>query len=157
MIYKNFDEHITRKHGVIVEGWPLPLFNNPSAIGSQLELGVLIRAWQTGATRFRKMSEDEFMAWMESRSPSQPPFTATGVPPEIPPSGGYNQDPNITPPPNQPSFHTALNVMSLQPAATPWTSGNVPKKPRKTRSDKGKTRKKPSQVPGASVFDANTQ
>lgn len=159
MIYKNFNDHITRKHGVIIEGWPLPVFDNPSAIGSQVELNVLLRAWQSGATRFRKMSEDEYMAWMENRTSSQPPLaTATiGSSPEISPPEGRNQDTGITPPSDQPSFHTTFNVMSLEPAATPRTSNNAPKKPRKTRSDKGKPRKKPSQVPGANVFHASTQ
>jgi hypothetical protein len=41
MIYKNFDGHITRKHGIVIEGWPLRAFDNPSAIGSQVELNVL--------------------------------------------------------------------------------------------------------------------
>jgi len=38
MIYVNFDEHITLKHGVVVEGWLFCKFKNPSAIGSQVEL-----------------------------------------------------------------------------------------------------------------------
>ena len=62
MIYKNFSDHITHKHGIVIEGWPLRVFDNPSAIGSQAELNVLLKAWETGTTRFRKMPEDEHMA-----------------------------------------------------------------------------------------------
>jgi hypothetical protein len=156
MIYKNFDEHITRKHGIIIEGWPLPLFDNPSAIGSQVELNVLLRAWQTGATRFHKITEDEYMTWMESRAPSEPSPTSAAGPP---PPEEQSQDSSTTPPTNPPVVHAMFNIISLEleSASTPQASKNMPKKPRKTRSDKGKPRKKPSQLPGANIFYTDMQ
>ena len=158
MMYKDFDEHITRKHGIIVEDWPLRVFNNPSAIGSQVELNILLRAWQTGATRFHKMTEDEHMAWLENRCSSEPPSTgAASFLPATPPPEARNQDTAPIPLTNPSMFHSSFNVISLEPAPTPQTSNNAPKKPRKTRSDKGKPRRKGSQIPGANVFHASTQ
>ena len=68
VIYKDFDECITRKHGIIVERWPLRRFCCPSEIASQMELNVLLESWQSGVTRFCKMGEDEYMAWMDDRA-----------------------------------------------------------------------------------------
>ncbi|KAH7904201.1 hypothetical protein BJ138DRAFT_1239951 [Hygrophoropsis aurantiaca] len=63
MYYVNFDENITAKYRVLVENWPLPKFCNPGSIGSNVELKVLYNAWQSGATYFRKMTQDEFRRW----------------------------------------------------------------------------------------------
>jgi hypothetical protein len=170
MIYKNFEDHITRKHGIVVEGWPLRMFDNPSAIGSHVELNVLLRAWETGATRFRKMTEDEYMSWMESRANLEAPSTAAlGFPPAIAlPQPGVQDASIILPivlpivpsiPPADllmPAIHPSFNIISLESVTTPQTNNSAPKKTRKTRSDKGKTRKKPSQVPGATIFHAGT-
>jgi hypothetical protein len=157
MIYKNFEDHVTRKHGIVVEGWPLCTFENPSAIGSQVELNVLLRAWQTGATRFRKMTEVEYMAWMESRGNAEPPSTAaaSSLPAIVLPEA-QNQDTSIAPPVDLPAIHALFNIISLESATTPRASNDVPKKTRKTRSDKGKSRKKPLQVPGVDVFCSST-
>lgn len=181
MIYKDFDQHITRKHGIIVEGWPLPKFDNPSAIGSQVELGILLRSWQKGATRFRKMKDDEFTVWLQNRAradlqlPStgtanlQPPSTnaANFQPPStnaanlqstVSPSQTYGQD--ISPTLAMDHSTGSFGIISFD-SPTPLATGsngqvNPPKKPRKTRSDKGMPRKKPPQLPGTSTFQAST-
>lgn len=156
MQYKNFDDHITRKHGIVIEGWPLKTFENPSSVGSQLELKVLLNSWKSGATHFRKMSTTEHMAWVESRaepSPS-PSVDEQGTPPP-PPQQAFN----FTFVTNTPGVGEALSIQSEQPAAqtsittTPDTAPAT-KKPRKVRSDKGKPRKKASQIPGITTFSA---
>lgn len=166
MIYKSFDDHITRKHGIVIEGWPLRAFENPSAIGSQIELNILFNAWQTGATRFRKMTTDEHLAWVESRANSEPPSThAVGFPPQemsitpptnspaMLPAQAHNKETSLAPPTNLPAFHvSSFGIISLESATNPQTSSNPSKRPRKTRSDKGKPRKKPSQIEGTSTF-----
>lgn len=154
MNYKNF-EHITRKHGIVVEGWPLPVFDNPSSIGSQVELQVLLRAWQTGATRFRKMTAEQHMSWVESRAEPPPPLDAP--PALLPPSSTHDGDEDlVTLAMNHSTSHASLNIISFEPPTTPLvgvpSTVNMPKKPRKTRSDKGKPRKKASQVLGANVL-----
>jgi hypothetical protein len=158
MIYKGFDKHITRKHGIVIEGWPLGTFDNPSSIGSQLELKVLLNAWQTGATRFRKMNDKEHMAWVENHADSEGPSPLATHPPSpsLPLPGQLNgQDPAspITPEPQAP-----FNVIHFEPSTTSPPTNNTPKpkRPRKARSDKGKPRKKPSQVPGVATFHTNT-
>src|SRR5882762_9073989 len=105
MIYKNFDEHIMRKHGIVVEGWPLCIFDNPSAIGSQVELNILLRACQAGTTLFHRMTEDEHMAWVESHANSESlSIGGTGFPTTIPPPQAHIQDTCLTPLTNPPSF-----------------------------------------------------
>lgn len=156
MIYKNFSDHITRKHGIVVEGWPLRVFDNPSAIGSQVELNVLLKAWETGATRFRKMPEDEHMAWLESRGDLGPVSSAVATA-AVPPPQAHDQETILTAPANFPALHTSFNIVSLDSATPPQTNGGPLKKPRKTRSDKGKPRKRSSQVLGTNVFHTNTQ
>ena len=162
MIYRNFDKHITRKHGIVVEGWPLRTFDNPSSIGSQVELKVLLNAWQTGVTRFWKMTVEDHMAWVENHSKSKPSSALPTLPSSAPlpsssprPHDGHDLITATTPP----VLHTPLNIVHFGPSDTPPINtnlaGGTPKKPRKTRSDKGKPRKKALQVPGVHIFHTN--
>lgn len=161
MIYKNFDDHITRKHGIVIEGWPLRKFENPSSVGSQIELKTLLNAWQTGATRFRKMTVADHLAWVENRPESEHTSTAahsSHMPPLLsPPPTQHSQGP--APAVNSLAPSTEFNVVHFDSSTTPLvrtdSPGSVAKKPRKTRSDKGKPRKRSSQVPGAGVFHAD--
>ena len=161
MIYRNFNEHITQKHGIVVEGRPLRTFDNPSSIRSQVELKVLLNAWQTGVTRFRKMTIEDHMAWVENHSKSKPsalptlPSSAPLPSSSLRPHNGQDLITATTPP----VLHAPLNIIHFGPSDTPPIDTNLasgtPKKPRKTRSDKGKPRKKASQVPGVHVFHTN--
>lgn len=161
MIYVNFSEHITRKHGVLVEGWPLSEFKNPSAIGSQVELKVLLNAWNTGATRFRRMSTEEHIAWVESHANSKSPPAVSAGPPPVQslslPSQHGNPDPTLV---TNPTITHMPFVHFESPAGPSSSAGLVPgmaKKPRKTRSDKGKSRKRATQMPGDDVtFSTST-
>ncbi|KAG1792701.1 uncharacterized protein HD556DRAFT_1238935, partial [Suillus plorans] len=65
MHYHNFDQHITMKHHIIVENWPLAKFCCPGDLNSQTEISVLKSAWDSGATRFRKLTDAEFDEWEE--------------------------------------------------------------------------------------------
>lgn len=67
MAYKNFDEKITSKYGVVIEGWPLAKFRGPGDISSKVELRVLYQAWESDAARFRRMSDEEFKQWDAAR------------------------------------------------------------------------------------------
>ena len=158
MIYKNFDEHITRKHGIVIEGWPLHTFENPSSIGSQMELKVLLNAWKTGATRFRKMTVEEHLAWIENRANNDPPSSVVVHPPPAsslpsPMDHGYQ---DLAPATTPWAPDTPFNVIDFGSPATPPTgttsTNSIPKKTRKVRSDRGKPRKKAAQIPGVNVF-----
>ena len=81
MQYTNFEQHITRKHGVVVEGWPLPHFRPPSDLSSREELKILITAWETGVAFFRKLSEDELDALFEARFQEALAITNQGAEP----------------------------------------------------------------------------
>ncbi|KAH9951710.1 hypothetical protein B0H21DRAFT_684804 [Amylocystis lapponica] len=67
MTYTNFDEHVTVKHGIIIENWPLNKFCNPSSIPSRNEVDVLYQAFRSGTTRFRKLTNPEWEEWEEAR------------------------------------------------------------------------------------------
>ena len=67
MYYTNFDSAITEKYHVIIEGWPLEKFCSPSDIASRNEVSVLMASFESGATRFRKLSPTEFKKWTEER------------------------------------------------------------------------------------------
>jgi len=78
MVYNNFDETITAKHGIVLENWPLPKFCNPSSIGSRTEINVVYQAFRSGAARFRKLSNEEWKQWEEERF--QAKFDSMGGP-----------------------------------------------------------------------------
>ena len=67
MFYQNFDRNITAKYGVIIENWPLETFSSPSDINSRNEIRVLLQAWESGTTRFRKLSDEEFAQWEDAQ------------------------------------------------------------------------------------------
>ncbi|KAI9061962.1 hypothetical protein FKP32DRAFT_1574720, partial [Trametes sanguinea] len=64
MFYVNFDEHVTLKYGIVVEGWPFPdKFIAPGKFGSVAELRVLLAAWESGTAYFRSMTNSEWRQW----------------------------------------------------------------------------------------------
>lgn len=148
MQYKKFEDSITRKHGVLIEGWPLKVFENPSSIGSHVELKVLLNSWQSGATRFRKMSVAEHMAWVENRREVSPD----------PSTDRQEQTSEERTLPTNPTSTHGMSIIQFESSATTpavaisndTTPMPAPKKPRKTRSDRGG--KNASQMPGVNVF-----
>ena len=162
MVYKNFDDDITRKHGIVIEGWPLSTFACPNDIRSQVELDLLLKSWQSGTTRFRKMSNSEHMAWVASRpNPlDSPPNNATGIQAAEPAASAsqlHSQDDSLASPTNQPTFNVIDFGLPTPPQTASSQANGVVKKPRKTRSDKGKLRKKNTQIPGVVTFHSSTQ
>ena len=79
MSYVNFDKAITERYGIVIENWPLTKFRAPGEICSRPELEILVTSWTSGATRFRSMSDEEWMAWRTTQLPpnnlSQAPRT----------------------------------------------------------------------------------
>ncbi|OBZ77052.1 hypothetical protein A0H81_02985 [Grifola frondosa] len=67
MSYTNFDTQITEKYSVVIKNWPLAKFCSPGDLGSRTELQVLFQAWESGATHFAKLSNNEMKAWSEAR------------------------------------------------------------------------------------------
>ncbi len=63
MHYSLFDTQITARYGVVVDCWPLRTFCAPSALKTLNEVEVLFNAWQTGATKFRVLSNEEWEKW----------------------------------------------------------------------------------------------
>ncbi|KAI9064984.1 hypothetical protein FKP32DRAFT_1568749, partial [Trametes sanguinea] len=64
MSYVNFDYHVTLQHGIVVEGWPPGIkFAAPGKFNSVLELQALYAAWESGAARFRALTNAEWREW----------------------------------------------------------------------------------------------
>jgi len=67
MYYKNFDDNITAKYGVVCKGWPLAKFCSPADIGSRNEVEILYNAWKTDTTTFQRLTSDEWASWNDAR------------------------------------------------------------------------------------------
>ena len=86
MYYTNFDHAIIEKYHVILEGWPLEKFCSPSEIVSRNEVSVVMASFESGTTRFRKLSPTEFEKWSEERfsatinAPHEPPVPDQSAP-----------------------------------------------------------------------------
>ncbi|KAI0753043.1 hypothetical protein C8Q80DRAFT_1051582, partial [Daedaleopsis nitida] len=62
MNYTQFDTAITAKHGIIKENWPIPQFISPSNM-MHMEVEITLRAFESGAARFRSLSDEEWREW----------------------------------------------------------------------------------------------
>lgn len=124
MYYKNFDDNITSKYGVILKGWPFKTFQNPSEISSRAELQVLKNSLDSGATYFKRLTASELTEWEETRFQSQ--LQATGSDASEPSSGDPSPNPMTPAPPTDPSPNPMTpaptdpspNPTSLTPAST---------------------------------------
>ncbi|KAG1819124.1 uncharacterized protein BJ212DRAFT_1298382 [Suillus subaureus] len=63
MYYQNFNRNITQKYHFVLDNWPLSKFIAPSNINSLTELQVLYNAWDSNASCFCKLSDEEYKAW----------------------------------------------------------------------------------------------
>jgi hypothetical protein len=71
MYYQNFDDHITCVYRIVIEGWLLPKFASLSNIGSLTEVQLLYESWKSGATCFRRLTDNEWKEWLERAVASQ--------------------------------------------------------------------------------------
>ncbi|KAF9059288.1 hypothetical protein BDP27DRAFT_1371644 [Rhodocollybia butyracea] len=78
MFYKNFEDHITWKTGIIVWNWPFPVFRSPSELASMAELDILQNAWTMGTAHFYMMTLSEFRWWQVEQQVKQQEGTAHG-------------------------------------------------------------------------------
>ncbi|KAI1789728.1 hypothetical protein LXA43DRAFT_1096144 [Ganoderma leucocontextum] len=110
MNYLNFSDAITGKCGIVAENWATR-FENPSGL-SCLEVEIALRAWESGTTCFRALTDEEWRAWLEGRYTPQ-------------------ASPETTPPINDPSpadsVHSPTVAVSEQaPSTTNGTSESAP-------------------------------
>jgi hypothetical protein len=131
MIYDRFDDHITQKYGVVVKNWPLKVFCNPSSVGSRIELETLYNGWQSGITRFEKLTEAEMMKWDNDRFASRlaassvaaPGLTSPPPPPPMPLAQSMHSPPPSTPL-TQPT-HSNPDPPQLQTAGAGATHNSI--------------------------------
>jgi hypothetical protein len=146
MYYANFDDHITEKLGMILENWPPKKFCHPAEIGSQTELKVLIDAFESGATRFQRLSPEELPEWQESRFQDalnsgvngqvNEEDTGTNTQQLEHGQGSQQMEQGTSRDGQQAPFTNAINTVTTANGS----AIAVVKKPRKTHSDKGKKR-----------------
>ena len=66
MNYVNFETAITAKFGIVLENWPVPKFQSPTNM-LHTEAEICFRSWESGATRFRMLTNDEWAVWLNGR------------------------------------------------------------------------------------------
>lgn len=150
MHYSTFETSIADKYGVIVENWPLDKFAAPGKFGTLVELRALYNAWKSGATRFRKLSREEFDARQRSlveralaeahagnSVSGSEPMAVDGVPalagaPATAPAATSTVPAAVTAP--------VPAVTAPVPAAVTAPAAAAPKKTRAPRKDKGTKR-----------------
>ncbi|KAG6895430.1 hypothetical protein C0992_001273 [Termitomyces sp. T32_za158] len=66
MSYVGFDEKFTVPYGVVIEKWPIQRFIPPSEL-TRPEVDVLLGAWSSGTTSFRRMEQEEWDKWLADR------------------------------------------------------------------------------------------
>lgn len=64
MYYVNFEAHVTARFGIVLENWPVQKFAAPGSFSSIPTLTVIYNAFESGATRFRSLTDDEWTTWM---------------------------------------------------------------------------------------------
>lgn len=125
--YKSFEAAVTSRFNIIVENWPLEgQMRSPAEIGGRLELETLLHAWESGVTRFTKLTDqqmlerDERLRAQSVSAPSDHPppalpegdaQTLSGVPPVAPPS----------PSPSTPASPIPTDTSAV-PAPTPMSA-----------------------------------
>lgn len=60
--YNDFERKMTSTYGVVIDNWPLEKFAAPGDFNSQNDLMVLFNSWESGATRWRKLTNREALA-----------------------------------------------------------------------------------------------
>ena len=65
MYYVNFDQHITFKFGVVLENWPVQKFQAPGNFSSIPIISLIYSAFESGAARFRSLSDEEWQVWRQ--------------------------------------------------------------------------------------------
>ena len=95
MTYDRFNHHITQRYGVVVKNWPLKNFCNPSSVSSRIELEILYNGWQSGVTRFEKLTEDEMVSRDNERFASHL-ATMSAAPPALANEPGRYPPPLLT-------------------------------------------------------------
>lgn len=73
MYYVNFEDHITVPYRVVLEGWPVDDFKSPSAFKCLNTVTVIYNCFQSGAAKFRRLSDVEYdkwhAKWLQSKVP----------------------------------------------------------------------------------------
>lgn len=163
LVYEKFDTAITARYGVAIEGWPPGIpFCSPGDLQTRFELDTLFASWQSGTTRFIKLSPAEvqvrLLALTAPPPPPPPPVTQAQVLPET--GAGVSAPSSSTP--TQTGVTVALSEPIAGPSSSPASSGvlslntgpvapgsqsvfslgdpQMTNKPQKYRADRGRKR-----------------
>lgn len=117
MPYANFEDRITERLGIVIQGWPLSEFQAPGKFNSRVELETLYNAWLNGTTSFRRMSKAEHKTWHKERLKGKA-AVATSIAPTV----------DTIPADNAPTA-TASPASTTIAIATASSSGDTPVSP----------------------------
>ena len=125
MNYVNFETAITAKFGIVLENWPVPKFQSPTNM-SHTEAEICFRSWESGATRFRMLTNDEWAAWLSGR------YAAPSVDEPTAPAAYSEASPTPTTPASATSpamppvdIPTAASLNTPNASATPTSEAEV--------------------------------
>ncbi|KAL7283107.1 LOW QUALITY PROTEIN: hypothetical protein ACG7TL_002532 [Trametes sanguinea] len=125
MSYVNFDDHITLPHGIVIEGWPHGIkFAAPGKFNSIPELQALYAAWETGAARFRTLTNAEWREWVAAYCKQNNPKTTTSDPENSNDDYGDECSPLRSPEPRESVAPSPL--LSSSTAVPPPSSAPLP-------------------------------
>ena len=134
MTYDRFDDNVTQKYGVVVKNWPLKNFCNPSSVGSRIELETLYNGWQSGVTKFEKLTEEEMVTWENKHFTSRLAMMSAAPPEPAPEPARFSPPPTLsaplTPPnPNLPQPSTIGQHTTQGPTASYTPNPALPESP----------------------------
>ena len=125
MNYVNFESAITTKFGIVLENWPVPKFQSPTNM-SHTEAEICFRSWESGATHFRMLTNDEWAAWLSGR------YAAPSVDEPTAPAADSEASPTPTTPASTTSpamppvdIPTAASLNTPNASATPTSEAEV--------------------------------
>ncbi|KAG6819118.1 hypothetical protein H0H93_015315 [Arthromyces matolae] len=129
MMYTNFEDKFTVPYGVVVEKWPLSRFCPPSEL-SRAEVDVLLAAWTSGTTSFRKMGQEEWEKWRAQYQKKGAPVVSPEQPDEPSCEGSTASTSEVPEPPadnndNVPSTSTANHMPNETPTEGTQPSSEV--------------------------------
>ena len=123
--YVDFPGAITDKYGVIPVDYPSNIrFCSPASLG-RADLSIVLAAYESGQTYFRRLSDEELEQWRASRAVITNATTPPADQPPVPPSSSTNSAQSNSQVPQQ-QEPTEPNIPAPDPAHASSSSAILP-------------------------------
>ncbi|KAJ3504276.1 hypothetical protein NMY22_g17978 [Coprinellus aureogranulatus] len=107
MSYVDFPARITINHRVILKGWPIKKFANPSNLGPRSDVLLVYEAFKNGTTCFERLNDTNYAKFCAEYDAAQ---NATSNPSTDDNDDDWEDVPTTTPSPQQPSASTGTST-----------------------------------------------